>query len=273
LVLNGNPAQVEVAQSRPPDSPRLRVTLRGPRITSDVKALAKKSLERLLGLQINLAEFYRLAAVEPKLDTLAQRFHGLKPPRFPTVFEALANAIACQQMSLSLGILLLNRITEKFGIAVEGTAGPAHAFPRPEDLADQERTAFRQLGFSRQKGLSLIALARTCIDERIDLETLADLNNKTAVERLLALRGIGRWSAEYVLLRGLGRLNVYPGDDVGARNNLRSWLKLRKPLDYEGVHCITAKWQPYAGFIYFHLLLDRLDAAGHLAPKSAANQL
>jgi DNA-3-methyladenine glycosylase II len=76
-----------------------------------------------------------------------------------------------------------------------------------------------------------------------------------------------------VLLRGLGRLNIYPGDDVGARNNLRSWLKLRKPLDYEGVQRVTAKWQPYAGFVYFHLLLDRLDVAGHLAPKSAANQL
>jgi DNA-3-methyladenine glycosylase II len=196
LVLNGNPAEVAVAQSRPPDSLRLRVTLRGQRITSDVKALAKKSLERLLGLRINLAEFYRLAAVEPKFDALAQRFHGLKPPRFPTVFEALANAIACQQMSLSLGILLLSRITEKFGIAVDGIAGTAHAFPRPEDLADQEQTAFRQLGFSRQKGLSLIALARTCVDERIDLETLADLNNKAAVERLLELRGVGRWSAE-----------------------------------------------------------------------------
>jgi DNA-3-methyladenine glycosylase II len=209
LVLNGNPAEVAVLQSRPADSPRLRVTLTGPRITTDVKALAKKSLDRLLGLRINLAEFYRLAAVEPKLGALAQRLRGLKPPRLPTVFEALANAIACQQMSLSLGILLLSRITEKFGVAVEGTAGTAHAFPRPEDLADVKTTAFRQLGFSRQKGLSLIALARSCIDERVDLETLADLNDKGAVERLLELRGVGRWSAEYVLLRGLGRLNVY----------------------------------------------------------------
>ena len=50
-----------------------------------------------------------------------------------------------------------------------------------------------------------------------------------------------------------------------ARNNLRSWLKLRKPLDYDGVQRVTAKWQPYAGVVYFHLLLDRLDSAGDLA--------
>jgi DNA-3-methyladenine glycosylase II len=238
-----------------------------------VKALAKKALERLLGIRINLAPFYRLAAAEPKLGALAQRFGGLKPPRFPTLFEALANAIACQQMSLSLGILLLSRITEEFGVAIEGTAGTVHAFPRPEDLADLEPAAFRKLGFSRQKGRSLIDLARVCVDGQIDLERLADLNNEAAVKRLLRLRGVGRWSAEYVLLRGLGRLNVYPGDDVGARNNLRSWLKLSKPLDYDGVRRVTAKWQPYAGFVYFHMLLNRLDAAGHLAPKSTASQL
>ena len=273
LVMNGNPVEVAVRQSGPPHSPRIRVSLTGRRMASDVKALTRTSLERLLGLQINLAEFYRLAEVDPKLGVLAQRFRGLKPPRFPTIFEALANAIACQQMSLSLGILLLSRITENFGVAVEGAAGTAHAFPRPEDLAGLEPTAFRKLGFSYHKGRSLVDLARACVEGRANLEWLANLNNEASVERLLEFRGVGRWSAEYVLLRGLGRLNVYPGDDVGARNSLRYWLKLRKPLDYDGVRRVTAKWQPYAGFVYFHTLLDRLDAAGHLTPKSAANQL
>jgi DNA-3-methyladenine glycosylase II len=144
------------------------VTARGPRLTSDAKALARKSLKRLLGLRVNLAEFYRLAAIKPKLGALTQRFCGLKPPRLPTVFEALVNAIACQQMSLSLGILLLSRITENFGIAVERTAGNAHALRHPEDLADLELKAFQQLGFSRQKGRSLIALlALVSTDESI----------------------------------------------------------------------------------------------------------
>jgi DNA-3-methyladenine glycosylase II len=271
LVLNGNPTEVTVTQSGPLDSPRIWANLRGQRIASGVKALARTSLERLLGLRINLAEFYHLAEADPKLGLLAQRFRGLKPPRFPSVFEALANAIACQQISLSLGILLLSRITENFGLAVEGTAGAVHAFPRPEDLADLEPTALRKLGFSRHKGRALIDLARACVDGRANLERLANLTNEASVKRLLELRGVGRWSAEYVLLRGLGRLNVYPGDDVGGRNNLRLWLKLSKSLDYDGVHRVTAKWQPYAGFVYFHMLLNRLDAMGYLAPRNAAN--
>jgi DNA-3-methyladenine glycosylase II len=149
LVLKGNPAEAAVAQSGSPDSPRLRVTLRGPRIASDAKVLATKSLGCLLGLRINLAEFYRLAAVDPRLGALAQRFCGLKPPRFPTLFEALANGIACQQMSLTLGILLLNRLAEKLGVAVRSTSGTVHAFPRPVELANVPLSEFRKLGFSR----------------------------------------------------------------------------------------------------------------------------
>jgi hypothetical protein len=75
---------------------------------------------------------------------------------------------------------------------------------------------------------------------------------------------VGRWTAEYVLLRGLGRTNIFPGDDVGARNNLQRWLHLAGPLDYAGVRRTLARWQRFGGLIYFHLLLDRLEEAGYL---------
>ena len=184
LVINGSPVEVAVRQSGPTDSPRIRVTLSGRQIGS-MKSLATNLLERLLGLRVNLSEFYRIAKRDPKLGGVAERFRGLKPPRFPNVFEALANAIACQQMSLSLGILLLSRITENFGIAVEGAAGTAHAFPRPEDLACLEPPAFRKLGFSYNKGRSLIDLARACVEGRANLDKLANLNNAASVQRLL----------------------------------------------------------------------------------------
>jgi len=268
LVLDSQPVEAAVTQTGLSDSPRLRVTLTGRLITSNLKTAAVKSLERLLGLRISLSDFYGRAANDAKLNPLVERFRGMKPPRFPTVFETLANAIACQQMSLSLGILLLSRMTEKFGLATDGTPDSAHAFPRPEDLAGLKPMDFRRLGFSRAKGESLIALARACASGQVNLEAVDGLSNEAVVERLLELKGVGRWSAEYVLLRGLGRLNVYPGDDVGARNNLHRWLKLRKPLDYDGVRRITSRWQPHAGLVYFHMLLDRLDAAGHLISKN-----
>jgi DNA-3-methyladenine glycosylase II len=67
---------------------------------------------------------------------------------------------------------------------------------------------------------------------------------------------------------GLGRLNVFPGDDVGARNNLARWLNSREPLDYAGVQAAVRGWQPFAGLVYFHLLLANLAERGVLSESS-----
>ena len=96
------------------------------------------------------------------------------------------------------------------------------------------------------------------------LDALERMDNHAAVECLDAIPGIGRWTAEYALLRGLGRLEVYPGDDVGARNRLARWLGRKAPLDYEGVAAVTRRWQPYAGVVYFHMLLAGLAESGAL---------
>jgi DNA-3-methyladenine glycosylase II len=90
------------------------------------------------------------------------------------------------------------------------------------------------------------------------------MDNEAVIASLLELRGVGRWTAEYVLLRGLEPLNVFPGDDVGARNRLAKWLGRNEPLDYEGVARATRNWEPYAGMVYFHMLLEGLDEVGEL---------
>ena len=96
------------------------------------------------------------------------------------------------------------------------------------------------------------------------MEPLRDADDSAASAALQRLGGVGRWSAEYALLRGLGRLEVFPGDDVGARNNLARRLGLASPLDYDDVRQAVAPWAPYAGLAYFHLLAERIDAAGWL---------
>jgi DNA-3-methyladenine glycosylase II len=103
-----------------------------------------------------------------------------------------------------------------------------------------------------------------------DAAAIETLNDSAALTTLLRLRGVGRWTAEYALLRGLGRLHVFPGDHVGARNNLTRWLNRREPLDYAGVQAAMRKWQPFAGLVYFHLLLANLAEHGILSKSSKA---
>ena len=119
LVCEGQPVQVVVTQTAPPDSPRLRVSVSGVECNSKIKQYVTALLNDMLGLQVDLSGFYRFASRQAKLGPLARRFRGMRPPRFPSVFEAFVNATACQQMSLTVGILLLNRLAETCGVPFE----------------------------------------------------------------------------------------------------------------------------------------------------------
>jgi DNA-3-methyladenine glycosylase II len=121
------------------------------------------------------------------------------------------------------------------------------------------------LGLSRAKSRALVGLASGMGEHRFDLEALLGEKDETAIRILTGWPGIGRWTAEYFLLRGAGRLDSFPGDDVGGRNHLQRWLGLVDKMDYAGVEAALAAWRPYAGLIYLHLLLNGLAEEGLLA--------
>ena len=116
LMIDRQAVEVAVHQSGGPEEPQLEVDLTGSRLTVRQEELARALLERMLGAQKDLKPFYRLATGDPRLQPLVDEFRGLKPPQFPTVFEAVANGIACQQLSLLVGILLLSRLAHKVGV-------------------------------------------------------------------------------------------------------------------------------------------------------------
>ena len=120
LVLNGKPVEIAVIQIGSMAAPRLQVTVTGVPFGHDVVAGVTETLNRVLGLQADLKDFYRYAAKDPRFSVLARRFRGVKPPQFPSLLEALVNGIACQQFSLASGIQMLNRVSEKFGTPLIG---------------------------------------------------------------------------------------------------------------------------------------------------------
>ncbi|MFA5531544.1 MAG: hypothetical protein WDA11_12860 [Thiohalomonadaceae bacterium] len=266
LLHGGRVADVQVVQATPPSAGHLKVGVSGVRLDAGIKRELRQILVRMLGTDIDLRPFYALTAGDRRMAPLVACFRGLKPPRFPSLFEALVNGIACQQLSLTVGITLLNRLSERFG--VRGSAG-GHAFPAPAQLAGRDPAELRALGFSGQKVRALLGLAEAVRDGSVDMPSFETSANTDAVRRLSMLRGVGRWTAEYVLLRGLGRLDVFPGDDVGARKRLAEWLKAAEPLDYAAVGKALRRWHPYAGLLYFHLLLKGLADTGELDAEFA----
>jgi DNA-3-methyladenine glycosylase II len=266
LVIGDELIEVTVTQAGSPAAPCLNIELNGCLAGPNMEAPITAALERLLGIYVDLRQFYRFAQRSRVLTPLVRQFYGAKPPRFLTPFEALVNAIACQQVSLTVGILLLNRLAVTYGPQLDVDDGIFHAFPRPEDLANLDMEDLRHLGFSRQKASYVIGLAQSISRRQFNLAELEALDDKAAVARLRRLKGVGQWSAEYCLLRGLGRTHIFPGDDVGARNNLQRWLGLPNRLDYDGVHEALAGWKGYGGLVYFHLLLQSLAGKNIIAP-------
>jgi DNA-3-methyladenine glycosylase II len=264
IVVTGRPTEVAVRQEGLATAPRLVVTATPPLRTPSERQLVRSILDRLLGLRVDLRDWYQMAEGHQRLRPLADRFRGVKPPRFPTVFETLVNAFACQQLSLVVGLELLNRLAAVCDVRRGIGERARYAFPAARDVARVAPASYHAIGFSRQKVRALLTLARGIDRGDVDVEGLAGDGDQEAAARLRELRGVGRWTAEYVLLRGLGRLNVFPGDDVGAQNNLARWLGRPHPLDYDGVSKAVGKWQPYAGMLYFHLLLDRPAASSGL---------
>ena len=262
LIEDGNPFEIAVTQSDQSATPRLHVSVIGEVTNSHLKAYAIAAIEHLLGINVDLKKFYRFCENDEVLRPLANQFYGSKPPRFPTYFETLVNAIACQQLTLTVGIRLLNRLTQACGPAIETAEGVFHVFPGPQQLANMDIEQLREIGFSYRKANYLTGLARAVVQRQFNPEEIERLDDKQAVKRLCTLKGVGRWTAEYFLLRGLGRTHIFPGDDIGARNHLQRWLRLSEPMNYDKVHNVLRRWDTFGGLIYFHLLLKSLTEKG-----------
>ncbi len=271
LMIGRSPVAVAVRQTRRGSRPEIEVLVRAARPQA-VKAEVAAIVTRMLGLERDLSDFYRLVRGDARIRELADRLRGMKPVRYATVFEAFANAVVCQLVSLSAGMHVLNRLTEACGIPgeVDGATAPMRSVPPASAVARLKPEALRALGLSRQKGEYLIGLARLAIDRKDrDFASIEAVGDDDAVARLSTIRGVGRWTAEYVMLRGFGRINIFPGDDVGGRNKLFEWLGEDGEPTYDGVRRMLERWHRYAGLIYLHLIVNGIADDGYFAQSAA----
>jgi DNA-3-methyladenine glycosylase II len=241
----------------------LRGRQHGPTIVFDAvpagardRRAVESIITRLFSLELDLAPFWRRIRRERGFAELARRCAGLHPQRFPTLFEALANGIYCQQLSLAAGMARLGHLAERFGPRTPDGArfGP----PRAELVARAPLSALRHTGLSARRAGELRDLARLPL-ERFEGELNA-LSDAEARARLLELPGVGPWTADYVLLRGLGRVDVFPSGDVGAARTLSRILGrvIAPPAAVQ----FAARFAPMRGMLYFCMLgyvLGRLD--------------
>ncbi len=166
-------------------------------------------VRRYLGEPFDLSGFAAFAATDPVLARLEQGMRGFRPPLALDPFETLVTSITAQQISLHAAFAVRNRLIQAFGLPFEH----AYAFPSRERLAAAEPEELLSLGFSRRKAEYAVGLARS----DLDLEGLAALPDDEVKSRLVALPGIGEWTADWFLARHLARPDAWPYGDLGLR--------------------------------------------------------
>ncbi len=241
---------VAVHQSGPAEYPVVEACAR---VHPSEVAEVRSAIQRLLGATIDLGPFYEMVRAVAPLSSLATALAGLKPPRYLSLFEALVNAICCQQVSLTVGILMLNRLAVAAGHHRTEHGDTYIAFPATDQILRLKPEEMRGFGLSGSKAAALAALAEVFATGRLRQSEIEQLPTPEALERLQQLDGVGAWSARYALLRGLGRLDVFPSGDSGAARALGELLG-QGPMSPEQAEAFARHWKQYAGLLYFHLL-------------------
>ncbi|MFY4731261.1 DUF488 family protein [Nitrospira sp. BLG_2] len=263
-------ALVEVANHGTIDDPDVRFTVIRGNPSTSARAALGQTVRRILGLDVDPEPLQRLAEAERRLGSTAFALRGMRPPRFAGLFEAFANVVPFQQVSLDAGVAIVGRLVERFGKALEHDGRRFHAFPTAEVVAAARLDALRACGLSRRKAETLRQVANAIESGEITEQQLVRMSSSEAVLVLSELQGIGPWSASLVLLRGLGRLDVFPPGDVGVTRGLGKLMRLPPGPSLARV---VQRFGDHRGYLYFSSLGGALLARGliHAAPPRTAN--
>lgn len=254
------PVFVRVTQAGPE---ALSVTLEG---DAGAHAQVLARVRRMLGVDRDLTPFIRAAGGMPWLAPLASRMLGVKPPRYPTLWEACVNAIVFQQVSLFAASAIMRRWILALTPPVEHEGTVLYQFPSAARVLDAEDSRGREAGLSASKLATLRRVGEALESGALEEAMLEERDSADAMALLQEFKGIGRWTATVILLRGLGRLDVFPMNDTSVARNL-GLVAGAMPVDVPGALSALGTQR---GMLYYHLLLARLEARNEAERTPAA---
>jgi DNA-3-methyladenine glycosylase II len=218
-------------------------------VTPEREAALTKYIREWLDLDTDLKPFYRLAAKDKVLASLVKKFYGYRIVGQPDLFESLVWAVLGQQINLGFAYTLKQRFVEHFGTRISFGDKIWHLFPEPTVVASLKDSDLLPLQFSRQKSDYIIGLGKAFAEGTISREAIGSLSFEEAKIELMKIRGIGNWTANYVLMKTFRYPNAFPLEDAGLHNAIRNnWKMDRKPT-LEEVKKIFRKykgWEAYA---------------------------
>ncbi len=254
LTLGGDAAVLEIELE--PQVAWCRVHADARVVERHIAALHTVAL-RLLGLTLDVAGFETRAARDPRMAALTHRRRGLRLPLTASGFDALCWAIIGQQINVTFASALRRELLDIAGTDVDGM----RAHPSPERVAEIRVDELRRRRFSHTKAEYLIGAAQAVASGRLDADALGDGSAVAAERDLTQLRGIGTWTARYVLMRGAGFADCAPVGDVALAAALQKLTAAGERPRPEQVEALMRPFAPHRSLATFHLWASLRDAA------------
>ncbi|HEY9282094.1 MAG TPA: AlkA N-terminal domain-containing protein, partial [Pyrinomonadaceae bacterium] len=251
LHVGGKLLVVSVTSGGTTARPALSVALAPARsVTARAEAQAVEIVRRMFSADHDLRLFRARVEGDELMGRLEAAHRGLRLPRWPTLFEALASSILLQQIATPVAWIFKRRFVERFGATVEHAGRTFYAFPLAERVARVEPEELRQLGLTNAKAVSIVAAARAVTDGSLAADELEKEDNESVVARLSSLRGVGRWTAEWVLMLHFGRTDVFAAADLFLRGAIAKYYNDGRPLREQEVRAVARErfgaWGAYA---------------------------
>jgi AraC family transcriptional regulator, regulatory protein of adaptative response / DNA-3-methyladenine glycosylase II len=214
----------------------------------------RRLVTRLFDLDADLAGFRALAATDPVLSRIVPRRPGIRLPQLLDPFEGMVRAIIGQQVSVAGAATTIERLVRLLGEPAPELDGiRLLAFPSPEAVASARPEALAAVGLTRAKTAALQAVANAVLDGRIDWERLRAGTADESQATLVALPGIGPWTASYVRMRTLGDRDAFPASDLGVIKALRALTPQGDKITVPEITALGERWRPWRAYATLHL--------------------
>jgi DNA-3-methyladenine glycosylase II len=255
--VNGKLILVTVEAAGTVDKPEVSAELKSDSaITVEDKKKAEAALKALFSLDLDLKPFYETVKDDQVMAAVTHRLWGLKSLTTPTVFEALVDAIVEQQISIKVANTIEARITKKFGDTLDVEGNVYYVHPTPQHLATVSTEELRQCGLSFRKAEYIKGAAALIAEGKLDLENFRNYErSEQIIKELDEIRGIGVWTAEFTMLRGMQRLEALPADDLGLRRVISRYYCDGKPIKSAEARRIAENWGDWKGLAAYYLVV------------------
>jgi len=204
-------------------------------------------------LDNDLTPFYEMANADPLLKIPAQKFYGLRVIGIPDLFEALCWGVLGQQINLAFAYSLKRQFVESFGDSIEWKGKKYWVFPPYERIAQLEPTDLAAIKMTVKKSEYIIGIARLMANGELSKEQLKKMDFKEAEKSLIKIRGIGPWTANYVLMRCLRFQTAFPIDDVGLINSIKTLRNMNQKPTKEEILALSIPWKNWESYATFYL--------------------